>query len=289
MHDHVERKLGIVFIVSVSVFVFEVVGGFLSNSLALISDSLHVMLDFTAIGISLIAFRIAKKPHTQKLSFGFHRAEIIAALLNGMSLIIIAVVIFYEVYKRFLEPHTVNSELLLYFAAAGLGANIIMAFILKKESKSNLNMKGSYVHVLGDLLSSVGVIAASVTMLFINNFVIDLIVSVGIGILIIRSGIILCRECLHIFMEGTPHEIHLKDIVEELEAFEEITEAHDLHVWTLASNVFAMSVHIKIKPEFIMTTNDLLRKINEFMKDKFGINHCTIQLENESDLINPHK
>lgn len=289
MHEHIERKLGTVFVVSVAVFVFELVGGFLSNSLALVSDSLHVMLDFTAIGISLIAFRIAKKPHTQKLSFGFHRAEIVAALLNGISLVIMAMVIFYEAYRRFLEPHVVNSELLLYFAAVGLGANIIMAFILKKESKSNLNMKGSYVHVLGDLLSSVGVILASITMFFINNFVIDLIVSVGIGILIIRSGIILCRECLHIFMEGTPHEIHLKNIVEELEKFEEVIEAHDLHVWTLTSNVFAMSVHIKIKTKFMLTTNELLRKINESMKDKFGINHCTIQIENESDLINPSR
>lgn len=289
MHNHIEKKLGLVFAISIGIFIFELVGGLLSNSLALISDSLHVLLDFTAIGISLIAFRVAKRPHSTKLSYGFHRAEIIAALINGISLVAIATFIFYEAYQRFLEPHPINTPLLFVFAGLGLAANLVMAFLLKKESRSNLNIKGSYVHVLGDLLSSITVIVGAIIIQFTNYFVIDVIVSVGIGALIIRSGVILCRECFHIFMEGTPHEIKISDISEDLQKFEEITEVHDLHVWTLTSNVFAMSVHVKVRQKFMAYNNALLNKINQLMRDKFGINHCTIQIENEYDLINPDK
>jgi len=289
MHNHIEKKLGIVLVISIAIFVIELVGGILSNSLALVADSFHVMLDFTAIGISLIAFRIAKKPHSSEFSFGFHRAEIVAALINGISLVTVAIFVFYEAYRRFLDPPQVNIDILLGFALAGLFSNIVMAIILKKESGSNLNVKGSYVHVLGDMFSSIGVIAGAVLMIFVNYFVIDVLVSIAIGILIIRSGIILCKECLHVFMEGTPNEIKISHIADELQKFKEIVEVHDLHVWTLTSNLFAMSVHVKVKQEFFRDTNELLKKINQTMRDKFGINHCTIQLESEHDLINPDK
>lgn len=287
MHNHIEGRLWLVFVISVAIFVFEIVGGILSNSLALVSDSLHVMLDFTAIGISLIAFRIAKKPHSSSLSFGFHRAEIVAALINGLSLIGVSAFIFFEAYKRLQQPQNIETNTLLGFAIAGFAANLVMALLLKKESKSNLNIKGSYSHIIGDLLSSVGVIVGGIIISFTNYSIVDPIVSVGIGILIIRSGIILCRECLHVFMEGTPKEIKIKKISDKLTEFEEIYDVHDLHVWTLTSNVFAMSAHVKIKQEFISQTNNILRKINDVMKEEFGINHCTIQIEH--DLINPDK
>ena len=285
--NHTEHKLWLVFVISVSIFVIEIVGGILSNSLALISDSLHVLLDFSAIGISLVAFRIAKKPHSTKLSFGFHRIEIIAALVNGITLILVSCFIFYESYKRFLEPQDIQINMLIGFAVVGFAANLAMMFILKKDSHSNLNIKGSYTHVIGDTLSSIGVIVGGIIMSFTNYSIIDPIISVGIGILIVRSGIILCKECLHIFMEGTPNEIKIQSVSEEITKFEGVYEIHDLHVWTLTSNVFAMSVHVKITQESVPQTNSLLRKINEIMKEKFGINHCTIQIEH--DMINPDK
>ena len=291
MHNHtynrIEKRLLLVLLISISVFLFEIIGGIISNSLALISDSLHVLLDFTAIIVSLIAFRIAKKSSSITLSYGFHRAEIIAALINGITLIGVSFFIFYEAYRRFQEPQTVEIYLLLWVATAGFTANIIMALLLKKESKSNLNIKGTYSHVIGDMFSSIGVIVGGILMIFINYPIIDSIVSVGIGILIIRSGIILCRECLHIFMEGTPNEIKVQAVSEEITKIDGVYEIHDLHVWTLTSNVFAMSAHVKIMHEFVPQTNSLLRKINETMKEKFGINHCTIQIEH--DLINPDK
>jgi len=289
MHNHIEKKLGIVFAISIFIFVVELVGGFLSNSLALITDSLHVLLDFTAIGISLLAFRIAKRPHSSKMTFGFHRIEIVAAFVNGISLVIVATVIFFEAYRRFLEPPQVNINLLIGFALLGLCANVVMIALLKKDSRSNLNIKGSYIHVIGDLLSSLGVVIGGIIMFFVNYYVIDVIVSLAIGLLIVRSGVILCRECLHIFMEGTPHEIKLSSILDQLKKIEGISDVHDLHVWTLTSNVFAMSVHIKIKDEFVLQSGVLLRKINEMMKDEFGINHCTTQIESEHDIIQPDK
>jgi len=189
-----EKRLWIVFVIAVFLFVFEIVGGVLANSLALIADSLHVLVDFTAIGISLFAFRIAKKQHSSKLTFGFHRAEIIAAFVNGILLVAVAVFIVIEAYNRFLEPPKIDTILLVSFASIGLITNFVMAHILKKDSKSNLNVQGSYLHVLGDLFSSVGVVVGAVIMIITNIFIVDVIVSIGISILILRSGIVLCKK-----------------------------------------------------------------------------------------------
>jgi cobalt-zinc-cadmium efflux system protein len=289
-NDHyiIQRKLKIIFVVSISTFVFQITGGILSNSLALIADSFHLLIDFSAIGITLFAFRIANKPHSPKLTFGFHRVEILAAFINGITLIIMAAIILFEAYQRFFHPSEIETEILLIFASIGLAANIVMIILLKPESKSNLNIKGAYLHVIGDLLSSVGVIVGALIIYFISFPIIDTIVSVGIAILILRSGLLLCKKCLYIFMEGTPTEINSKDISKELEHFEEITEIHDLHVWALTSNLYAMTVHVKVKPEFLQRTNELLKKINQIMKQQFGITHCTIQIESDQDLIKPN-
>ena len=280
-----EKRLSVVFAIAVSLFVFELVGGILSNSLALIADSLHVMLDFIAIGISLFAFRIAKKRHSAKLTFGFHRAEIIAALVNGITLIAASIFIVFEAYKRFFEPPEIDSVLLVIFASVGLVANIIMAKKLEQDSHSNLNVRGSYLHVLGDLLSSVGVIAGAVIMMILNNFIVDVIVSIGIAIIILRSGVVLCKKCLYIFMEGTPEEIKTSEVTNEILSMEEIVDVHDLHIWTLTSNLFSMSVHIKVKQEYLKEPDRVLKKINQKMKEKFGITHSTIQIESEQGFI----
>lgn len=198
-----------------------------------------------------------------------------------------AAFILFEAYQRFLHPSEIETEILLIFASIGLAANIVMIFLLKPQSKSNLNIKGAYLHVLGDLISSIGIIVGAIIIYFTAFPIVDTIVSVGISILIIRSGLLLCKKCLHIFMEGTPTEINSNDISKELENFEEITEIHDLHVWTLTSNLYAMTVHVKVKPEFLHKTNELLKKINKILKQRFGITHCTIQIESDQDLIKP--
>jgi len=284
---NIQKKLEIVLAISASIFVFQMVGGILSNSLALIADSFHILVDSSAIIITLFAFKIAKRPASAKLSFGFHRAEVLAAFINGISFFVIAAFILFEAYNRFFEPPEVEPSILLPFASIGLAANVIMAIMLKKDSTTNLNIKGSYLHVLGDLFSSIGVVMGAIVLYFVNLYVIDSIISVGIAVLIIYSGVILSRKTLIIFMEGTPDEIKSADVYKEFENFDEVTEVHDLHVWTLTSNLFAMSVHVKVKPEFLMKTNELLKKINQTMKENYGITHCTIQIESDQGLINP--
>lgn len=282
----VEKRLWIVFSVAISLFVFEIIGGILSNSLALIADSFHVMLDFTAIGVSLLAFRIAKKQHSAKLTFGFHRAEIVAAFFNGILLVVVAVFVVVEAYDRFIDPQEIDTILLFGFASIGLVVNIVMAQLLKKHSKSNLNVHGSYLHVLGDLFSSVGLIIGTIVMMITNLFVVDVIVSIGIAALILRSGIMLCKKCLHVFMEGTPTEVKISELSKVLMEMDGITEVHDLHVWTLTSNLYAMTVHVKVRQEFLKKPNEILNNINKTVKEKFGISHCTIQIESDEGLIN---
>ncbi|HUH61334.1 MAG TPA: cation diffusion facilitator family transporter [Candidatus Eisenbacteria bacterium] len=283
------QKLSIVFITTASIFVFQLIGGIFSNSLALIADSFHVVVDLSSIGIALFALKLSQKPHSSKLTFGFHRAEIVAAFINGIFLVFAAVLILYEAYQRFLQPHKIDPILLLIFASVALSANVLMASILSKESRINLNVKGVYLHILGDLWSLIGVISGALIILFVHLTMVDSIVSVGIAILIIYTGLRLCKKCLHIFMEGTPEEFKFADVSEEIEKLEEVTEVHELHLWVLTSNLYAMSVHVKVRPAYAHKTNDLLKKINHAMSERFGITHCTIQIESDQDLIEPDK
>ena len=283
----IQKRLSIVFIVSLATFGFQITGGILSNSLALIADSFHLLIDFSAIAIALLAFRIAQRPHNSKMTFGFHRAEIVAAFINGISLLIMAGFILHEAYNRITAPQEIETNILLVFASVGLVANIVMALILKEDSHTNLNVKGSYLHVLGDLISSVGVVLGTLLIIYFDAIIIDSIISIGIAILVAHSGIRLSKKCLHIFMEGTPEKINLVDIENELEKLNEIIDVHDLHIWTLTSNMHAMSVHIKVRDSAVHHTNEILKKINQIMQEKFGITHCTIQIEDDNDLINP--
>ena len=287
-HSHkIQKRLSIVFAVSLATFAFQITGGFLSNSLALIADSFHLLIDFSAIAIALLAFRIAQRPHNSKMTFGFHRAEIVAAFVNGISLLIMAAFILHEAYNRITKPQEIETTVLLIFAGVGLAANVVMALILKEDSHTNLNVKGSYLHVLGDLISSVGVVVGTLFIIYFNAPIIDSIISIGIAILVAHSGIRLSKKCLHIFMEGTPEKINLKDIENELEQLEEVIDVHDLHIWTLTSNMHAMSVHVKVKDSAVHHSNEIIKKINHIMQEKFGISHCTIQIEDGYDLINP--
>jgi len=188
-----------------------------------------------------------------------------------------------------LEPHTVNPILLLIFASVALSADVIMVLTLNKESRTNLSVKGVYLHILGDLGSLMGIISGAMIILFVHLLMVDTIISIGIAILIIYTGLKLCKKCLHIFMEGTPEEFKFVDVSQELEKLEEITEVHELHLWVLTSNLYAMSVHVKVHPIYAHKTNDLLKKINHTMSERFGITHCTIQIESDQDLIEPDK
>jgi cobalt-zinc-cadmium efflux system protein len=283
------RKLSIIFIITAFIFVFQLIGGIFSNSLALIADSFHVVVDLLSIGVALFALKLSQRSHSSKLTFGFHRAEIIAAFINGIFLVIAAALILYEAYQRFLEPHEIDPILLLIFASVALSANVLMVLTLNKDRRTNLNIKGVYLHILGDLGSLIGVIFGALMILLVHLLMVDAIISMGIAVLIVYTGLKLCKKCLHIFMEGTPEEFTFADVSQELEKLEEVTEVHELHLWVITSNLYAMSVHVKVHPSYAHKTNDLLKKINHTMSERFGITHCTIQIESDQDLIEPDK
>jgi len=282
-------RLKIAFAIALSVALLELIGGVLSNSLALLSDAAHVFIDALSLGIALFAIKIAAKPHTPSLTYGYHRVEILAAFVNGATLIGVSVFIFYEAYRRFLEPPQVSSDLMIIFASIGLIANLVMVKILAKHSNESLNVRGAFLHVIGDTLASVGVIAGGVAIAFTSLNIIDLLVGVFIGAIILRSAIKICKDCTRIFLEGTPKEVDIMEVKSEIEGVEGVKEVHDLHVWTITSGMDALSGHIVVKDQMLSQSQVILSRLNDMLKEKFGLYHSTLQLENQNDLIQPKK
>lgn len=282
-------RLKIAFAIALSVALLELIGGVLSNSLALLSDAAHVFIDALSLGIALFAIKIAAKPHTPSLTYGYHRVEILAAFVNGATLIGVSAFIFYEAYRRFLEPPQVSSDLMIIFASIGLIANLVMVKILAKHSNESLNVRGAFLHVIGDALASVGVIAGGVAIAFTSLNIIDLLVGVFIGSIILRSAIKICKDCTRIFLEGTPKEVDIMEVKSEIEGVEGVKEVHDLHVWTITSGMDALSGHIVVKDQMLSQSQVILSRLNDMLKEKFGLYHSTLQLENQNDLIQPKK
>jgi len=288
-HSQMLSRLKIAFAIALSVALLELIGGVLSNSLALLSDAAHVFIDALSLGIALFAIKIAAKPHTPSLTYGYHRVEILAAFVNGATLIGVSAFIFYEAYRRFLEPPQVSSDLMIIFASIGLIANLVMVKILAKHSNESLNVRGAFLHVIGDALASVGVIAGGVAIAFTSLNIIDLLVGVFIGSIILRSAIKICKDCTRIFLEGTPKEVDIMEVKSEIEGVEGVKEVHDLHVWTITSGMDALSGHIVVKDQMLSQSQVILSRLNDMLKEKFGLYHSTLQLENQNDLIQPKK
>ena len=288
-HSQMLSRLKIAFAIALSVALLELIGGILSNSLALLSDAAHVFIDALSLGIALFAIKIAAKPHTPSLTYGYHRVEILAAFVNGATLIGVSAFIFYEAYRRFLEPPQVSSDLMIIFASIGLVANLVMVKILAKHSNESLNVRGAFLHVIGDALASVGVIAGGVAIAFTSLNIIDLLVGVFIGSIILRSAIKICRDCTRIFLEGTPKEVDIMEVKSEIEGVEGVKEVHDLHVWTITSGMDALSGHIVVNDQMLSQSQVILSRLNDMLKEKFGLYHSTLQLENQNDLIQPKR
>jgi len=257
----------------------EFVGGLLSGSLALIGDAGHMLTDTLALGLSYFALRLSKRPADAKRTYGFHRTEILVALLNGLILIIISAYIFYEAYTRFLSPTQIKAPLMLAVASIGLLVNIVAIFILKGSSKINLNIRGAFLHVLGDALSSIGVLVAGIIIFFTGFYLVDPIVAILIGGIILRGAIGLVTESGHILLEAVPKHLKVEEISEELKNIEGVKDIHDLHLWTITSGIYALSGHLVIKDQMVSRSEEILKEANALLKDKFGITHTTLQLE----------
>jgi cobalt-zinc-cadmium efflux system protein len=260
----------------------EVIGGLLANSLALLSDAGHMLTDILALGLSIVAMRFAQKPPTASKTFGFYRLEILAALFNGMLLFFISFYIFYEAYKRLLHPEEIKGLVMLVVAAIGLLANGVGIVILKKSARKSLNVRSAFFHIVGDTISSGGVIVGGLVILYTGWNLVDSLIGIFIGMLILAGAYRLVRESIDIFLEATPKDINMAKMLDDLRKIEGVKEIHHLHLWTITSGIYAMSAHVLIEDLLVSRCAQILEEIERLLQGKYGMEHTTIQFESES-------
>lgn len=272
-----KKNLVTVLLLTGSYLVAEVIGGIVTGSLALLADAGHMLTDVGGLALALFAINMTQKAASAKRTYGYYRAEILAALTNAVVLIGISLYILYEAYQRFRNPPEVSSTTMLIVASLGLIINIIGMLILRKGSQESLNMKGAYFEVLSDMLTSIGVIIAAVIMLTTGWYYADPIVSAGIGLFILPRTWILLKDAVGVLLEGTPADVNVDEVRSGILKIPGTKAVHDLHVWALTSGYNAMSGHIVINEG--LNYNDTLTLINETITANFKIHHTTIQLE----------
>jgi len=274
-----ERRLLLALGITVAVAAAEVVGGIVGNSLALISDAGHMVTDVIALGLSLFAVRLTKRAPTPTRTFGYFRAEIMAALANGALLVLVSAYILYEAYQRIFEPADVQGGLMLAVAVVGLAANLGSMALLRGSSEKSLNVRGAFLHMLSDAISSVGVIVAGLVIIFTGWSIVDPIVSIAITGLILRGAVSLMRESMNVLLEATPKHLKVEEIVREVKAIPGAKDMHDVHVWTISSGMYALSAHVLTENRALAECSAVLERINEMLWDKYAIGHTTLQLE----------
>lgn len=294
-HDHHHHRqagqkgLFITLILTGLVMLAEFLGGWLSGSLALLSDAGHMLTDVLAIALSLLAMRFALQPATEKKTYGFFRLEILAALINGITLILLSGYIFYEAWQRFSSPIEIKSGLMIIVAVIGLLANLAGFFILKSSSKHSLNVRGAFLHIIGDLLSSVAVVIGGLLIRFTGFYLIDPILSIIIGLVILKGAYDLVKESVDILLEATPNGIEGKEIEKALNGIAGVRTVHHMHVWSLSSGIHALSAHVQIDDQMTSQSDALLAEMQELLEHQFGIIHSTIQFEcTECNGVNCH-
>lgn len=272
-----KRKLAIVFGLTSAYMLVEVVGGLLTNSLALLADAGHMLTDAGAVGLALFAIWFAERPATREKTFGYYRMEILAALANAVVLVFISAYILYEAWHRFQNPPEVLSGPMFIIAVVGLVVNLVSMWLLADASGKSLNVKAAYLEVLSDMLGSLGVIAASVIMLTTRWYLADPLISAGIGLFILPRTWTLLTEAVQILLEGTPGHIDLKSVEEAMRRVNGVKAVHDLHVWTITSGLDTMSAHVAV--DDLAEADRILAELNDVLREQFHIDHITLQLE----------
>lgn len=276
------QRLKVALVIVLVVMVAEVVGGILSNSLALLGDAGHMLVDALALGMALFAIKVARRPATPTRTYGYHRVEIMAALANGVTLVLVAAYIFYEAYQRFLNPPVVQTPLMLVVATIGLIANLIGIRLLRGVSRGSLNIKAAFWHIVGDTISSVGVIIAGVIISVTGWYVVDPIIAVFIGGIILWGAVRLVRESADILLEAVPKHIQMDKVVETIKNVPGVEDVHDIHIWTITSGMHALSVHLLIEDQTVSRSAEIVETVNQELARHFNITHTTLQLECES-------
>ena len=272
------RRLTLALAITAIVLLVELIGGWLAGSLALLADAAHMLADVAALGLALVAAWIAQRPATPERSFGFMRLEILAALINGAVLFAIAIGIGVEAWHRLRVPQLVNGPLLLGVAAIGFVANLAAVVVLHRGHEHSLNQRGAYLHVLGDLLGSVGALIAGVVVLTSGWVTADPLISVLIGGLVLVSAWRLVKESTDVLLEATPRHIALSDVHERIASVPGVESVHDLHLWTVTSGVVAMSGHLVVKNP--SDNQPVLEAVQDRMR-ALGIAHVTVQVERD--------
>jgi cobalt-zinc-cadmium efflux system protein len=259
--------------------VAEIVGGIWTNSLALLSDAAHVFLDLFALILSLVAIRLASYPVADTRTFGWHRTEVFASFINGATVFLMAVGIFYEAGSRFLSPEPVKSVPMFIIAAVGLVTNLLAASALHRHSHDDLNVQSAFLHVMGDAAASVGVIIGGIIIYYTHWYLLDAVVSMGIGVVIFRGAWGVLRSSVHILLEGVPRGMSTAEVADSISTLDGVSDVHHLNIWTICSHIQALSAHVDIAPEFRGRQAEVLRVIEELLLVKYHISHTTLQVE----------
>jgi cobalt-zinc-cadmium efflux system protein len=282
MHSHRQPHTGTALkpalFITATLMIAEFVGALYTNSLALLADSGHMLTDVAALSLSLGAAWFATRRATPRKTFGFYRVEILAALLNGVILVLIALGIFYAAYHRLANPPEVEAGWMLVVACVGLIANVLSAYLLFGEHRHSLNVRGAMFHVVSDAIGSAGAIVASIVILLTGYYAADPAISILVGLLILSSSWVLIRDAVDILLESTPAHVNIVALQGDLRCIAGVESVHDLHVWTLTSGVLAMSCHVVI-PKGDLSRNTVLAEVKELARERFHIDHTTVQIE----------
>jgi cobalt-zinc-cadmium efflux system protein len=279
-HHFREENLIITMVLNFIITLVEVIGGLLSGSLSLLSDALHNFSDGISVMVSFIALKLSKRENTLKNTFGYKRAEILAALFNSSFLIIIYFFLFKEAYLRIQHPQNIESKIMVTVALVGLIANTISVFLLKSELKDNMNIKSAYIHLFSDSLSSVAVIIGGIFIYYFNLTIVDPILTFIIGAYVLKEGFEILKKSASILMEKTPVQINILKIKEVIEKISEVDNLHHVHIWQINDKEFLFEGHIDVKENINLSKAEKIRSdINSILSNKFGINHTTLQIE----------
>jgi cobalt-zinc-cadmium efflux system protein len=279
-NDLSKGRLMIATLLNLSITIVEIIGGLISNSLALISDALHNLGDTFAVFIAYIAHLISKRDYTDKKTFGYKRVEIIAALFNAIILIVIVIYLFIEAIKRINDPQPVKGLIMFFVALTGLLTNLYSVLLLRKDSGENINIKAAYLHLLGDTFSSVAVIIGAGAIYFFKIYWIDPVITILIGLYLLRGTYLILKRTVDILMQGAPENLDLNEVKISVEELPEVDNIHHIHAWSLNDREIHFECHIDLTRDAkISETSEIINKIHAILMNKFNINHVTIQCE----------
>ena len=274
-----EKSLFVTMALNFVITIAEVIGGFLSGSLSLISDALHNFSDGIALIITYVAIRLSKKPRTFKYTFGMKRAEILAAIINASTLIIISFFLIREAIGRFTHPSPITGNLMLIVASLGLVANVIGTLLLKKGSEDNINIRAAYIHLLSDAVSSLAVIIGAIFIIIYKIYWIDPVLTIMISLYILKETYEIVKEALEVLMMSSPEGIDISELQKAIEAITQVKNIHHVHLWKLNDNDTHFEAHIEVGNISVCETTEIQKEIEQKLHDKYEINHTTLQFE----------